>query len=48
MEIYSPQQAEAIIAEIKQVVAQKPAVRIVLPNSAPYLSLVHQRFPNIK
>lgn len=45
---WAKKQAEAIIAEIKQVVAQKPAVRIVLPNSAPYLSLVDQRFPNIK
>lgn len=46
--MWAKEQADAIIAEIKQVVALKPVVRIVLPNSAPYLSLVHQRFPDIK
>ena len=42
------EQAEMIAQEVEQTLAQKPAVRIVLPNSSPYHHLVRKRYPNIE
>ena len=41
-------QADLIATEIKQTLARKPHVRIVLPPTAPYLSLIRQRFPDLE
>lgn len=41
-------QAEMIAQEVEQALAQRPAVRIVLPQNSAYNHLVRQRYPNIE
>ncbi len=48
MGAWTKRQACKIADEVKQTLAQKPPVQIVLPRTAPYLPLVRERFPDIE
>lgn len=41
-------QAKMIAQEVEHTLAQKPAVRIVLPQNSPYHHFVRKRYPNIE
>ena len=41
-------QAEMIAQEVEHILAQNPAVRIVLPHNSPYHHFVRKRYPNIE
>lgn len=45
---WAKRQAELIATEVKHALVRRPHVQIVLPSTAPYLSLVRQHYPDIE